>query len=133
MKNLNLKVIIPSVILLAGIYFLSPIVIEREIRQAGQGTDIKLSTASMSKITTSSTLAQQLLDTNTSRSYAVISNPSDTGVYLTLGATTTAAYLKGIWVPAGGRYELNGTNLWTGKVSVSTTTAGKNVTAVEAY
>ncbi len=84
-----------------------------------------------SEITTATTSAQLLLDNNSGRSYAAISNSSDTGVYLTFDATSTTP--GGYWLASGENFEIDDRNMFFGKVYVSTTTAGKTITAVDSY
>ena len=68
----------------------------------------------------------KVLSENTGRRYALITNDSDTAIYLGFGASTTAKIVgsAGIRVNAnGGTYLINRDNLWLGEVWATTTGA----------
>lgn len=88
----------------------------------------------------------KLLDKDLGRKYAIISNPSDTAIYLyptstTIGynflgtatdsgqnaTSTIKSPLSGILVPANGQYELDADNLVTGEVWASSTAVSKQI------
>jgi hypothetical protein len=89
--------------------------------------------------TTSATINQKVLDVNSSRDYALITNDSDTTVYLYpayfanyAAASTTLMYNQGIRVNAnGGTYEINSDNPYTGQLWLATTTADKKLLIIE--
>jgi hypothetical protein len=62
------------------------------------------------------TSSAELFADNRSRKYALIVNASDVGVWISFGEAAvigTGAYLA----PAGGSYEIDESNLWTGAVN----------------
>lgn len=73
----------------------------------------------------------EILAENRSRKYALIVNASDVGVWISFGEAAvigTGAYLA----PAGGSYEIDETNLWTGAVNgIAASGSGKVVGIVE--
>lgn len=89
--------------------------------------------------TTSATNNIMLLDANVRRKYALITNDSDTVVYLhpdnftdTAAASTTLMGNLGIRLNAnGGAYEINEDNIYTGQLWLATTTASKKILIIE--
>lgn len=79
------------------------------------------------------TATTTVLAANPNRSYALITNDSDTVIYLHLNeATTTNALNAGIRLNAnGGSFEIDESNLYTGEISATSTVAGKILTVVE--
>jgi hypothetical protein len=89
--------------------------------------------------TTSLAVPVKVLNTNGSRRYALITNDSDTVVYLYLGyfaspkaASTTVALNTGVRLAAsGGSFEIDPDNLYTGQVWATSTAASKKLIYVE--
>lgn len=73
----------------------------------------------------------EILADNRNRKYALMVNASDVGVWISFGDTAvigTGAYLA----PAGGSYEIDESNLWTGAVNgIAASGSGKVVGTVE--
>lgn len=83
----------------------------------------------------------KLLSMDASRRYAVISNPSDTAIYVYItndnwginssgdvNATSTITFpLSGIYIAAGGRYELATENMVYGNIWASSTAINKQI------
>lgn len=73
---------------------------------------------------------QKILDENPSRIYAIFVNDSDTVAYLSLGEE--AAANKGIRInAAGGSYEINLTNPFTGRIYAISLGAAKRLNVME--
>lgn len=79
-------------------------------------------------ITTGGT-RQQVMAANTSRKYLVVANPSDTTMYIKIGANAVSG--EGIPIYPGGAYE-PGPFIPTGTVDIICATTGKKFTAYEA-
>lgn len=87
--------------------------------------------------TTTAAVPIKLLDADSNRRYAIISNASDTGIYLfatstniTASQATTyiaASGLVGIFIPATSNYEINPDNTFYGYLWASTTAASKKI------
>jgi len=87
--------------------------------------------------TTTAAVPIKLLDADYNRRYAIISNPSDTGIYLfatstNITATQATTYiaasgLTGIYVAAGTNYEINPDNTFYGYLWASTTAPSKKI------
>lgn len=103
-----------------------------------KGSDLTISTTS-----TATGIPVKVLDTNTARQYARITNNSDTVIYLYLKdlssaiqASTTllkaAVPLNGVYLTAnGGTYEITSDNLYVGQVWATSTAASKAVIYME--
>ena len=95
-----------------------------------------IETISIGNQTTSASDGKAVLEANGARTYARITNVSDTVLYLTLGATTTCEYQKGIALnkvsESNNFYEITDRNMYFGIISVCTSTADKVLTTLEA-
>jgi hypothetical protein len=89
--------------------------------------------------TTSATQNQLVVDRNDKRCNLVLTNDSDTAIYIHRryfadysAASTTLMGNKGIRLNAnGGSYEISSENLYNGQIWLATTTAGKVLTISE--
>lgn len=89
--------------------------------------------------TTSATQNQLVVARNDKRCSLVLTNDSDTTMYINRryfadysAASTTLMYNKGIRLNAnGGSYEITAENLYNGQIWLATTTAGKVLTISE--
>lgn len=74
-----------------------------------------------------------VLSANAYRQYALITNDSDTVIYLHLNSATTTNNLnEGIRLNAnGGQFEITADNLYTGEVSATSSAASKVLNIVE--
>lgn len=102
------------------------------------GSDLSISTTS-----TVAGIPVKVLDTNTAREYARITNISDTVIYLYLQDLSTAIQasstllkaavpLNGVYLSAsGGTYEIKSDNLYIGQVWATSTAASKSVIYME--
>jgi len=88
-----------------------------------------VSSATTTKISVGSSDTQVLV-ANAARKFAVFVNDSDEAIYLDLSAT--AVMNEGIRLnAAGGAYEINLLNLYTGEVSAICASGTKNLTVTE--
>mgnify|MGYP001614708404 FL=1 len=91
-----------------------------------------------SSVITCGSPAVLVLASNNARAYALITNDSDTVIYLdfkaTLGGSSAGAMLalQGIRLNAnGGSFEISWYNLWQGAIYALTSVAAKNLQVVE--
>ena len=90
-------------------------------------TSVSTATTTKQAIGSSNT---QVIVSNASRKFAVFVNDSDEVIYLDLSAT--AVMNEGIRLnAAGGSYEINLNNLYTGEVSAICASGSKNLTVTE--
>ena len=76
------------------------------------------------------TTSREVLHDNPLRRYALLVNDSDSAFYISLGQA--AAANKGIRInSAGGSYEINSTNLFTGPVHAISTAVTKKLMVTE--
>lgn len=90
---------------------------------------LKASDETTAAITTSSAL---VLAKNKRRKYALISNPTGGGT-LFLAFDKPAVANKGVLIPAGGAYEIDSDNLWTGEIYAIASAGTINVAIVDQY
>ena len=64
----------------------------------------------------------ELLATNLSRKFAVISNPTAAGMFLAFGQSAVIGY--GVYIPPGGGYQIDKDNMWQGAVNGIMATGG---------
>lgn len=88
--------------------------------------DLKQATAGTK--TLDNTTPVQLFAANSVRKWAYVSNPTAVGLWINLGAT--AAIGTGIYVPAGGGYQIDKDNLWRGTVSGISASGSGNVVGI---
>ena len=99
------------------------------VDSAGASIFNGVSSATNTKVSVGST-DTQVLAANSTRKFAVFVNDSDEAIYLSLSAT--AVINEGIRLnAAGGAYEINLMNLYTGEVSGICTSGTKNITVAE--
>jgi hypothetical protein len=85
-----------------------------------------IKTATNTSVTVGSS-STKVLDANSGRLLAILTNDSDTTIYLSLGVT--AVLNKGIVLnPNGGSYEINQSNLYVGQVSAIASVDDNNLT-----
>ena len=97
------------------------------------------SSTTIGATSTPSILPTLVLESNDSRKGAIITNDSDTIIYLHLedfdsatAASTTVALNKGIRLNAsGGSYTINSQNLYSGDIYATSTASGKNISYIE--
>lgn len=112
-----------------------------------QGTFNKmadLQTVSTSTGSYCSACAVKLIDRDVDRQYAIVTNPSDTGIYIVAtstelgynfdgsnsaetGATSTITTLDGVYIAAGGSYEILPENMVYGELWATSTAASKTI------
>jgi len=84
--------------------------------------------------TTSLTSQQLILPANEARTYAVITNDSDTAIYLNLSPETASSTNTNFAIRLnanGGTYVIDETNLYVGNIYASSSVAGKNILILE--
>lgn len=95
------------------------------------GGQLGYGTGTTTSFVASSTV-QELLAQNTAREYAIISNSGSVAAYISLNSTSTGfAAGEGIYIPAGGSYEINNSNLWMGPVYIVTTSGTTSIATEE--
>jgi len=97
----------------------------------------KIDGASKISTSTAAALPVLILERDNNRKYAKIVNNSDTAIYLTIAdfdsatAASTTATLAGLYVGAGGSFEMKGgENLFINDVWASSTAASKIISAI---
>lgn len=70
---------------------------------------------------------ETILPANANRKYAGIYNPTNTGMWIGFGEAAVIG--TGTYIPAGGGYEIDESNLWTGSVSILAATGTGHVVA----
>lgn len=110
-----------------------------ELVQKNFGSFTGYANLSIKSTSTSATLNQRVLELNPAREYALITNDSDTVLYLYpkyfasyRAASSTLMYNQGIRLNAsGGSYEIDKDNPYTGQIWLATTTASKKLLIIE--
>lgn len=134
------KTIIFAVIAIAILFAVNQFLpLQSTQRNTGGAVNYLSSVSTQSATNTTALWPVKILSGNTGRTYAQITNDSDTAVYLYFGtftdpsaASTSAKVNQGIRLNAtGGTYEITDQNLYVGEIWASSTASSKKILFVE--